>query len=153
MVLVVFQETSPSVYEEISYDGDFSNPITTVHNGQLAETYEKKLYIGRPDGNTSIFTNITLTPDSSGTQDIDPDGIDPSGWGVKILIDPGHDPTETDWAGVDYGGPITEEDIGDITTDAKVAFWFRVQSPRGISIQNKTNIFLTLVYTETPAGW
>lgn len=146
MTLVVFQETEPSVFEEISYDGDMSNPITTTHNGQLAETFEKKLYVGRPVGNVSTFTNISLQPVSSGTQDIDPDGDEPTGWGVKIMNDPGRTPTETDWAVVDYGDPI---DITDISTDSKIPFWFRIESPRGISIQNKTNISLELTYTET----
>ena len=148
MVLAVFQETSPSVFEQISYDLDLSNPITTTHNGQLGETHEKKLYLGRPDGNTSTFTNITVTPKSLTTQDIDPAGVDPTSWGVKIIIDPGHLPTETDWDSVDYGDPIDEEDIGDISTSL-VPFWMRIMSPRGISVQNKTNIYLELEYTET----
>jgi hypothetical protein len=148
MSLLVYEQTSPGVYAAFSVDGVHTDPLTTVHHGRNGDTFERQLYVGRETGNSSTFTNIRIKPDSlTSDNDIDPDGADPTGWGVKLMVDPGHDPTEAEWDEVDYGDTI---DIADISTDAKLPFWFRIESPRGASIQNKKNITLFIMFTETP---
>jgi len=148
MSLLVYEQTSPGVYSAFSVDGVHTNPITTVHHGRNGNTFEKKLYLGRETGNTHSFTNVRIKP-SSLTSDSDiGSGSNPgsTGWGVKIMVDPGYDPTEDDWDATYYGTTI---DMSDISNDAKLPFWFRIESPRGISIQNKKNITLLLMFTES----
>lgn len=146
MPLSIFKETAPGVFEEISSDSSFTNPLTTVHNGSKQESKEIKLFVGRPSGNTNSFKNIRLTAIStSGQNDIDPNGSNPSGWGVKLLLDPGYTPTDNNWATVSYGNELT---FNDITDDTKQAFWIKIESPAGISVGTKRNIALLLKFTE-----
>jgi hypothetical protein len=149
MSLLVFEQTSPGVYTPFSVDGVHTNPITTVHHGRNGDTFEVKLYVGRETGNTSTFTNVRVKPDSLTADDDIGSGSNPgsTGWGVKIMVDPGHDPIESEWDTTDYGDTI---ELSDITNDAKQPIWFRIESPRGIDIQNKKNITLFLMFTETP---
>ncbi len=149
MSLLIYEQTSPGVYAEFSVDGAHTDPLTTVHHGRNGDTFERELYLGRPSGNSSDFTNVRIKADSL-TEDSDiGSGSSPgdSGWGVKLMVDPGHDPTESEWDATDYGSTI---DFEDIDSDNKQPFWFRIESPRGISIQNKKNIALLILLTETP---
>jgi len=149
MSLLVSKQTSPGVYSNFSIDGAQTSPLTTIHHGRNGHTEELKLYLGREAGNTSTFTNVCVTPVTSGAADIgDPSGPGTTGWGVKVMIDPGHEPTEAEWDTVDYG--LAAGPFADISTDRKLPFWFRIESPRGIIVQNKTNISLLITFTETP---
>ena len=143
MPLSVFEETSPGVYTEISSDGAFINPILTMHNGQKSESIDKKLFIGRPSGDTFTYTNITIKPISTGG-DNDVDGS--TGWGVKLMSDSGSTPTKNDWDAVSYGNQIT---IPDISDDNKIAFWYHIESPSGIDVGSKRNVALLLQFTES----
>jgi hypothetical protein len=148
MSLLVYEQTSPGVYAAFSVGGTHTDPITTVHHGRNGDTFEEQLYLGRESGNTSTFTNVQIEAISAGVDDIG-SGSNPgaTGWGIKLMVDPGHDPTETEWDATNYGDAI---DLADISTDAKLPFWLRIESPRGVSIQNKKNISLYLMFTETP---
>ena len=151
MSLLVYEQTSPGVYTAFSIDGRHTEPITTVHHGRNGDTFERELFVGRESGNTSAFTNVRVVPQSL-TEDADiGSGSDPgtTGWGVKIMLDPGHEPTETEWDATDYGTTILLDNIP-YPGDPKLPFWFRIESPRGIDIQNKKNIALLLLFTETP---
>ena len=146
MSLFVYNLVSPGVYAAISVDNDQTNPITTVHHGRNGDIFETKLFLGREDEDTHTYSNIQLTPVTlNSDQDIDP-GSPGTGWGVKVLLDTGHDPVESEWSVVNYGAAII---FADITTDAKIPFWYRIESPRNISIQNKRNIALRVTFTET----
>jgi hypothetical protein len=149
MSLLVYEQTSPGVYAAFSVGGSHTDPITTVHHGRNGDTFERQLYVGRVSGNSSDFTNVQVKPDSLNSELDIGSGSNPgdSGWGVKIMVDPGHDPTESEWTATDYGTTII---LDDISTDIKLPFWFRIESPRGIDIQNKKNITLYLMFTETP---
>lgn len=149
MSLLVYEQTSPGVYSDFSIDGEHTDPITTVHHGRNGDTFERELYVGRPTGNTSDFTNVRIKADSLTIDDDIGSGSSPgtTGWGVKLMVDPGHDPTESEWDATDYGSTIS---LANISTDAKLPFWFRIESPRGVSIQNKKNIALLVLFTETP---
>jgi hypothetical protein len=142
MSLLVYEQTAPGVYSAFSTGGTHTNPVSTIHHGRNGD-------IGREIGNSSTFTNIRIEPVSLTIDDDIGSGSSPgsTGWGVKLMVDNGHDPTESEWDATDYGNTI---DIDDISSDTKQAFWFRIESPRGISIQNKKNIALTLMFTETP---
>jgi hypothetical protein len=149
MSLVAYEQTSPGVYAAFSVGGTHTDPLTTVHHGRNGDTFERELFVGREAGNTSTFTNVRVKPDSLTADDDIGTGPNPgsTGWGVKIMVDPGHEPTESEWDATDYGSTI---ELADITGDEKLPFWFRIESPRGISIQNKKNITLLLMFTETP---
>ena len=135
-------------YIKHSEDGTQTDPIATVHHGRDGDTFNKKLFI--KSNNTNTYTNIQIKATSSDGLDIG-SGITPgtTGWGVKLMEDPGHDPTELEWDATDYGTTIsfTGETITDTTT--VLPFWFRVESPRGQSIRNKTGISLVLMFVET----
>ncbi len=150
MSLLVFKQTSPGIYSAFSMDGVYTNPITTVHHGRNGDTFEQQLYIGREIGNASSFTNVRIKPISSINTAVyvgSENSPGTSGWGVKIMVDPGHEPTESEWDMTNYGSTI---DLANISTDTKLPFWFRIESPRGIAIQNKKDIALLLMFTETP---
>ena len=148
MSLLVSKQTNPGIYSDFSVDGAQTSPLTTIHHGRNGHTEELKLYLGREAGNTSTFTNVCVTPVTSGVADIG-SGVNPgtTGWGVKVIIDPGHEPTEAEWDAIDYGAFA---EFANISTDTKLPFWFRIESPRGIIVQNKTNISLLVTFTETP---
>lgn len=148
MALGVYRQVSVGVYEEYSTDGDQTNPIASVHHGRNGTTEEKKLYVRADDAHT--YTNIQVAPESTSSDDDIGSGSNPgaTGWGAKLLLDTGSDPTESDWEAVDYGAAINISDISDSST--YIPFWFRLESPRNIRIGNKTNIVLSLYYKDTP---
>lgn len=145
MALNIYSETSIGVYLEHSVNGEMSSPISSVHHGRNGDTYEFELFV-RAD-NSNDYTLVQVTPISSG-DDIG-SGSNPgtTGWGVKLLVG-ASEPTETQWAQVDYGETI---DLADISGDTNIylPFWYRIESPRGESVQNKISIQLELTYTET----
>ena len=146
MTLRIYEQTSPGVYEAFSVDQAQTNPISTVHNGRNGDIFEMKLYVGRVVGSTHTYERIQVKPVSrTEANDIDPTGENPTGWGVKLMVDEGHDPTEAEWDATDYGVAI---DIDDIDGDEKLPFWYRIESPRGIRVSNKHNIALLIVFTE-----
>ena len=148
MTLRIYEQTSPGVYSDFSIDGDFSNPLTTTHDGKTGSTLEMKLYVGRASGSTSSYERIQVKPVSlTSDNDIDPTGPSQTGWGVKVMADPGHTPTETEWSEVDYGAAV---DIADISDNSKLPFWYRIESPAGIRAGNKKNIALVVMFTEVP---
>jgi len=153
--LHVYELVSPGSYEVISEDGALTNPVTSTHDGKVGETTEMKLYVGGDD-NTKTYTNIRVSAMSTAGALVEIASVDhaaggsgrgTSGWGVKLLVDPGYDPKESDWA-INYGMTI---DIADITASAattKRPFWFRIESPAGIRVENKTSISLILQFVE-----
>lgn len=145
MSLRVFEQTSPGVYEEFSINDAFDNPITTVHHGKNGDTFERKLYIGRTIGDEHSYADIVITPVSKTEDDDIGSGanIGATGWGVKIMLDEGHTPSESEWDATYYGTSISTEDIA---TDVRIPFWFRIESPTGISVGNKRNISLLVTF-------
>ena len=148
--LHVYELVSPGSYEVISEDGALTNPATSVHDGKTGEIVERKLYVGRDDPPGLSYTNILVSATSTAgdTVEIASSGgaaRGTSGWGVKLLLDPGYDPKESDWNDTAYGTAIL---IADIATSAKRPFWLRIESPAGIRVENKTSISLILQFVE-----
>ena len=147
MPLGIYQLTDADEYEKFSDDSTMSNPITTVHHGRDGDTCEQKLYIKADNG--SVYTNIQVKAITTGADDI---GVGTyrgtTGWGIKLKVDPGHSPTETEWDAIEYGVAI-DIDLIDADATAVRPFWFRIESPLGISVGNKENNSLQILYTET----
>jgi hypothetical protein len=152
MALGIYRLVSPGVYEKHSEDGSASNPITTKHHGRNGDIFELKRFVRADDDHT--YTNIQVAAQSLDADDDIGEGSNPgnTGWGVKLLLDTGSDPTETDWDAVNYGDPIDivadDESISDDST--YIAFWYRIESPPGEDVKTKTNVGLYLYYTDTP---
>ena len=146
MSLCIYEQTSPGVYAAFSVDGEFTNPITTVHNGQTGDTFELELFVRADD--TNSYTNIQVKALST-EEDIG-SGSSPgdTGWGIKLLVDPGYTPAEEDWDAVSYGTAIGIADIVSSSTTYR-AFYLRIESPRSISVKNKQNISLYILSTES----
>ena len=151
-MLNVYNEKSPGVFEQYSVNDTFTNPITTKHHGRNGNSEEVKLFLGS-DG---VFDHTNIQIEAITTDGVDDIGIGDergtSGWGIKLFrsSSAGYIPTEQDWASVEYGALI---DMPDMLKTAGVqynAFWLRIESPRGISIANKTNIKLAIKFTESP---
>ena len=145
-----------SVYVRHSQDGLFTAPIVIVHHGRVGDTETKKLYIRATDANT--YSKISIVPVSS-TDDISetPGEIGDSGWGIKLLIDPGYTPVALEWDAIGYGLPIgyvanaQDRDWavnGIVNNETVLGFWMRIECPMNVSVQNKTSISLRLIYTE-----
>lgn len=147
MALDLYEQTDIGTYTALSTDSDMTNPLVTLHNGRNGTTEEKKLYVSSDDAHT--YTNIQVKSNvTDSSLDLDPTVVGASGWGVKLLVDTGTDPTENDWAAVDYNNTI---DIDDISSKATYrAIWVRIESPAGIRPKNKRNIVLDIMYTDTP---
>ena len=127
-----------------SNDTSYSNPITSVHDGRNGTTREIKLYVMADDDHeyTNIEVRAVSTSDDIGEGQLRGD----TGWGVKLMTDPGRDPTEHDWESVEYGESAEIADISELNSIR--ALWYRVESPRGVSVQNKENITLQLYCTD-----
>jgi hypothetical protein len=135
-------------YTEHSYDTAMTNPITTVHHGRDGTVTEKKLYVKSDNSSTYTLINvIPITLSSSNDIGLGSDAGN-TGWGVKVMADPGRTPTENDWAQVEYGASVSIASIG--SSSEVRGFYFRIESPRGIPVGNKTNISLQLQYLEIP---
>jgi len=144
MALHVYSKDVNDNYVLHSEDGAQTKPIITVHHGRDGTTQEIELYVRADDEGS--YSNIQITATTSGADDIGwGDSRGTTGWGVKLMVDAGITPTETDWAALEYGNTI---DITDITSSSDVrTFWYRLESPRNISVQMKQNISLQLLYT------
>ena len=106
-MLNLYREVSPGSYE--MFDDD--NPLTTVHNGRDGGSYELKLFVRAND--LHDYTNISVLPDdgAGGLQDIAGPGNPgntpgTSGWGIKLLADPGYTPSKAEWDAADFGGQL-----------------------------------------------
>ena len=148
MALGIYRLVSPGDYEKHSEDGAASNPITTKHHGRNGDTFELKRYVRADDEHT--YTNIQVAAQSLDADDDIGEGSEPgnTGWGVKLLLDTGSDPTENDWDVIDYGDPVDVSNISDSST--YIAFWYRIESPPGEDVKTKDNIGLYLYYKDTP---
>ena len=149
MSLGIYTLDSQGSYSKHSDDGSMSNPITTVHHGRDGDTIEKQLWI--KSSNDNAYSNIQVKPVSISSDDDIGIGTyrGTSGWGVKLMEHPGHNPTEAEWDAVEYGAVCDIADDITSSNDARV-FWCRIESPRGINVQNKNNIKFVILYTETP---
>lgn len=130
-----------SSYVPFSVDGDQSAPITSVHDGRTDETIDLLLYVSNDDAGKS-YTSIKIDfVDYSAPNDIE--GFD-SGWYIKTSAGD-IQPTEAEWAAITAGAEV---DISDISGIGVEPFWFRIKSPRGLSVGYKTDVALKLSYTE-----
>ena len=156
--LHIYELVSPGAYQQISEDAAFTNPITTVHDGKTGDIFEVKLYVGG-DSDSCTYTNIQVSATSTEGDEVEiysAGGASrgTSGWGVKLMVDPGYDPKERDWDApdVNYGAmPLGYIEIADITSNAastKRPFWFRIESPTGVRVENKNSISLELTFVE-----
>lgn len=116
--------------------GDNSNPISTQHP-ITGSTVEQKLYLFNNDA-TKYYQNIAIDP-------TDAVSTDESTW---VFLAP-------DNAGVagTYGAAsaaLTMANIGAAGSGDTTGkpFWMKVVSPSGQSVQNKTDIKLTVNYRE-----
>lgn len=142
------------VYVRHSQDGLFTAPIITVHHGRVGDVEVKKLYVCASD--TYTYSKITIQPISSTTDISNPPG-DPgeSGWGIKLLPDPGYTPVALEWDTIGYGIAIGYQTSvhdwtvnGIVNNETVLGFWMRIMCPMNVSVQNKTTIALRLIYTE-----
>lgn len=150
MPLGIYEKVAESRYVAYSNDGDQTNPVTTSHDGRNGDTFEIQLYLKSDDSHT--YTNISIKPISKTSDDDIGLGSNSgtSGWGVKLLENPSHTPTENDWDSVEYGEQIDYASSVSIASNTTIIpFWYRIESPRGINVQNKNNIALQLLYTDT----
>jgi len=148
MTLAIYEQTSPAVYAAFSSGGTFTNPVTTKHHGRDGDVEEVQLYVRSNNANT--YTNIEVVAYTTDSADDIGTGSNPgaTGWGVKMMADPGHEPTEDEWTATDYGANV---DITDISSSSTyIPFWVRIESPAAIRVTNKNNISLRLDYTDTP---
>jgi hypothetical protein len=148
MALSIYRELSTGSYAVIKQDGssESSLPVITTHDGVLGEVVETKLYI-RNDDPTEYYTNITVKAISKTSPD-DTIGT-ASGHGVKLST-LATQPTEAQWAAMDYGNTISFSDIGAsglADTSSYLSFWYRVEVPAGTPADNKENIILRISYT------
>lgn len=158
MALDIYREVSTGTYAVYGIDGagDDHLPIITTHDGVLGEVVEVKLFI-RNDDPTEYYQGITVTPISKTSPD-DTIGTE-SGHGVKLYrrgtlsTDLQPQPTEAEWAAIDYGAFVSFPNIGQAASgddSSYLAFWYRVEVPAGSPADNKDNITLRLSYTAYP---
>ena len=146
-MISMYREVSGSYEETKDYNVDDSKlPISTVHDGVLGETVETLLYV-KNDDILVYYTDVKVTPVSKVTPSI-VDGTS-TGFGVKLSLG-NTQPTEAEWAVVDYGNTIELDDLGSASAADLSArpFWVRIEIPAGTSADNKEQSVLYLEYTE-----
>jgi hypothetical protein len=145
--LGLYEQTGPASFKKFSIEGEQLVPIQTTHNGREGEIVEKLLFL-RNDDATKYYTNITIDPTDS---DSDDDTVlTDTGWGVRVN-DGSLQPSEAQWQSVTPGDPINMVDIG-VTTMADTTtyfpFYYRIEVPRNSRVQTKTDISLTIQAVE-----
>lgn len=109
-----------------------ANPITTTHP-TTGSASAVQLWIYNDDA-TKRYESITIDP-------TDAVSTDESTW-VQLAADSGGS------AGT-YGSAGASLSVSDISTAGSgTPFWFKCTTPSGQSVQNKTDIKLTVSYTE-----
>ena len=150
MGLKLYYKDSNDAFVEISTGTDIASPVTTIHDGRLGDIVTKQLYL-RNDDNSKWFSNISVTP--LDTEDANPYGdiaYTETGWGVRL--NKGSDePSDSQWADIDWGEFILMDNVGsdsgfDIST--YYPLWYYITCPPNVSAQVKTDIMLTVAYTE-----
>ena len=116
--------------------GDNSNPITTSH-ATTGATVETKLWLFNNDA-TKYYTNITIDP-------TDAVSTDESTWVFLAPDNAGVAGTYLAASAALTMANIGASGAGDTT--GKV-FWCKVVSPSGQTVQNKTDIKLTVNFRE-----
>jgi len=127
-----------------------TNPVTDVVYGRESQETERKVYVRSDDAHS--YTGVTVGAYSTlGDADINPILSGATGWGIKLLADAGHTPTQAEWDAQSWAseteGHITLDDISD--SDTYVPFWYKLVSPARASVGLKTNISFVLMYKET----
>lgn len=127
-----------------SIDGDQTNPVISVHDGRVNVTRDVLLYAQNEAATPGLqYSNIVLSFVDYGIPN-DTEGFE-SGWYMKIS--PGEtQPTEAQWATIEAG---SDANLSDITpSNAYEPFWFRVHSPRGLSVGYKVDLAIKVNYIE-----
>ena len=127
-----------------SINGDQTNPIISVHDGRINVTRDVLLYAQNEDTSPGLqYSSIVLSFVDYGLPN-DTEGYE-SGWYMKIS--PGEtQPTEAQWAAIEGG---SNANLSDITpANPYEPFWFRVHSPRGLSVGYKIDAAIKINYIE-----
>jgi hypothetical protein len=150
MALKLYFRDSNSVYSEVTSGGDFTNPITTTHDGKNGDTKTVCLYL-RNDNASLWYSNIEILPvDILGADPYGDVGYEETGWGVKLSSEES-ELTSAEWNDIDWGTYISMDDVGssgsgDSTT--YTPFWYLISCPPNTDAQNKSDIILRVSYTE-----
>ena len=116
--------------------GDNSNPISTQHP-ITGSTVEQKLYLFNNDA-TKYYQNVNIDP-------TDAVSTDESTW---VFLAPDSSGVAGTYGAA--GAALTMANIGAAGSGDTTGkpFWMKVVSPSGQSVQNKTDIKLTVNYRE-----
>ncbi|MDR7001543.1 hypothetical protein [Neobacillus niacini] len=116
--------------------GDNSNPISTQHP-ITGSTVEQKLYLFNNDA-TKYYQNVNIDP-------TDAVSTDESTW---VFLAPDNAGVAGTYGAA--GAALTMANIGAAGSGDTTGkpFWMKVVSPSGQSVQNKTDIKLTVNYRE-----
>jgi len=150
MGLKLYYKNSLDVFVEASIGDNMSTPITTTHDGKNGDVSTMNLYV-RNDDSAKWYSNIIITPvdlvDANPYGDV---SYTETGWGVK-LNQGGTEPTENEWADINWGEAINMDSIGiESAADTTTYFplWYLISCPPNTNAQNKSDIILRVDYTE-----
>jgi hypothetical protein len=142
--LAIYKEVSTGVYA--LYGNNIVNAIATSHDRGVGEIKEGQLFL-RNDDPVKYYTYITMKPENASS--IDYISFIETGWGVKLKKSTTQ-PTEAEWAYLDYANTISFDDIANITTPditTYQSFWYRVECPTGAQQDMIQDILFALYYT------
>lgn len=150
MGLKLYYKDSDDAFVEISSGSDLASPVTTVHDGRLGDVITKQLYL-RNDDSAKWFSTVSIAPfDSEDANPYGDIGYTETGWGVK-LSKGADEPSSNQWEDIDWGAQISMDNIGsDLGADTAVYYplWYYITCPPNTNAQVKTDIMLTVSYTE-----
>lgn len=149
MGLLLYRDAGAATYVAYLPNTDPNKTyIETTHDCELGETKQTQVFL-RNDDENYYYTNVSinseaLTPfnDTIGTE---------TGWGIKLSAG-STQPTEAQWAAIDYGNKISMSDIGSASganTTTYQSFWVRIECPAGIMPTTKESVSIDVNYTET----
>jgi hypothetical protein len=144
MALLLFKDNGGPGDVEISSGSDFTSPIMTSHDGKNGDSQKVLLYI-KNDNPNRTYSNVVITP--TDLELPSPPKNDTvytdTGWGVKLSLG-GEEPSKSQWEDIVWGAPISITSIAELSH----SFWYLITCPPNTNAQNKTDIALTVSYTE-----
>ena len=137
-------------FVEITEAGDYTSPLTTVHDGKVGDIQTVQVYV-RNDDATKWYSNIIVKPIDLINSGIYDDVVyTETGWGVKLSAG-STEPTSGEWEDIDWGDQINIPNLGsdsvaDIATYSP--FWYLITCPPNTDAKIKTDIVLNISNTE-----
>ena len=148
--MLIMYRKDGDVFNEITRSSDLTNPVITVHDGQLGGIVTLQLYL-KNDNSAMWYSNVTIQPvdlvDAYPYGDV---AYEETGWGVK-LNEGSEEPTTAEWDDLAWGDTISMPNVGSAVAaniNTYFPFWYYITCPPNLDAITKMDIVLRTSWTE-----